>query len=102
MHHILLVEEEGAEIRAAGGQHGFVCLEVDPIYDKGAVTQQALLTLAVELLQNFPAVPRELHRTMGVRMVSSVMAPEESARDAIAFVQIARQIDSLTTKPVCY
>lgn len=68
MHHILLVEEEGAEIGAAGGQHGFVCLEVDPIYDEGAVTQQALLTLAVELLQNFPAVPRELHRTAGVRM----------------------------------
>lgn len=102
MHHILLVKEEGAEIGAAGGQHGFVRLEVDPIYDEGAVTQQTLLTLPVELLQNFPAVPWELHRTMGVRMVSSVMAPEESARDAIAFVQLSRQIDSLTTKPVCY
>lgn len=63
VHHILLVKEKGAEIGAAGSQHSFVCLEVNPIYDKGAVTQQALLALAVELLQNFPAVPRELHRT---------------------------------------
>lgn len=69
MHHILLVEEEGAEIGAASSQHSFVSLEVNPIYDEGAVTQQALLTLAVELLQNFPAVPRELHHTMRVRMV---------------------------------
>lgn len=62
VHHILLVEEEGAEISAAGSQHSFVCLEVNPIYDKCAVTEQALFTLAVQLLQNFPAVPWELHR----------------------------------------
>lgn len=64
VHHILLVEEECAEIGAAGGQHSFVCLEVNPIYDEGAVTQQALLALTVQLLQDFPAVPRELHRTI--------------------------------------
>lgn len=62
MHHIFLVQEEGAEVDAAGRQHGFVGLEVHPVHNKGAVTQEALLALAVKLLQDLPTVPWELHR----------------------------------------
>lgn len=69
MHHIFLVQEEGAEIDTAGCQHSFVGLEVYPVHNKGAVTQQALLALAVELLQNLPTVPWELHRPVVLRMV---------------------------------
>lgn len=69
MHHVFLVQEEGAEIDTAGCQHSFVRLEVHPVHDKGAVTQQALLALSVELLQNLPTVPRELHRPGRSRMV---------------------------------
>lgn len=65
MHHIFLVKEEGAEVDAAGRQHSFVGLEVHPVHNKGAVTQQALLALAVKLLQHLPTVPRELHRRDG-------------------------------------
>lgn len=68
MHHIFLVQEEGAEIDTAGCQHSFVGLEVDPVHNKGAVTQQALLALAVELLQNLPTVPWELHHPVVLRM----------------------------------
>lgn len=42
--------------------------EVHPIHDKSAVTQQALLSLAVKLLQNLPAVPWELHSEEGLLM----------------------------------
>lgn len=69
MHHILLVEKEGAEIGAAGSQHSFVCLEVNSVYDEGAVAEQALLPLAVELLQDFPAVPWELHCAIRIKIV---------------------------------
>lgn len=65
MYHILLVQKEGAEVHAAGSQHSLVGLEVHTVHDKGAVTQQALLALPVKLLQNFPTVPRELHRPEG-------------------------------------
>lgn len=61
MHHIFLVQEEGAEVDTAGRQHSFVGLKVHPIHNKGAVTQQALLALSVKLLQNLPTVPWELH-----------------------------------------
>lgn len=47
VHHIFLVQEEGAEVDTAGSQHGFVGLEVHPVHHKGAVTQQALFALAV-------------------------------------------------------
>lgn len=69
MHHIFLVQEECAEVHTAGCQHSFVSLEVYPVHNKGAVTQQALLALAVELLQNLPTVPWELHRPGRSRMV---------------------------------
>lgn len=65
MHHIFLVQEEGTEVDTAGRQHSFVGLEVHPVHDKGAVTQQSLFTLAVKLLQNLPTVPWELHRLEG-------------------------------------
>lgn len=77
MHHIFLVQEEGAEVNAAGRQHSFVGLEVHPVHDKGAVTQQALPALTVKLLQDLPAVPRELHRPEGLRMVEEAGGQEE-------------------------
>ncbi len=68
MHHIFLIKEESAEVDTAGRQHSFVGLEVHPVHNKGAVTQQALLALAVKLLQDLPTVPWELHRPEGLRM----------------------------------
>ena len=78
MHHIFLVQEEGAEVDTAGCQHSFVGLEVHSIHNKGAVAQQALLTLPVKLLQNLPTVPWELHCSGGLRMV------EDAGRQAQA------------------
>lgn len=61
MHYILLIQEKGSEVHAASCQHGFVGLKVNTVHHEGAVAQQALLTLPVQLLQNLPAVPGELH-----------------------------------------
>lgn len=69
MHHIFLIKEERAEVGAAGGQNSFVGLEVHPVHHKGAVTQQALLALAVQLLQNLSTVPWELHPPDGSGLV---------------------------------
>lgn len=71
MDHIFLVQEEGAEVDTAGCQHSFVGLEVHPVHNKCAVTQQALLALAVELLQNLPTVPWKLHRAEGLLMADT-------------------------------
>lgn len=68
MHHILLIQKQRAEVHTARGQHRFVGLEVNPVNYECAVTQQALLTLPVQLLQDLPAVPRELHPPEGTRV----------------------------------
>lgn len=62
VHHVLLlVHKEHPEILTACRQHGFVGLEVDAIHHEGAVAQQAQLPQLVQLLQNLPAVLREIH-----------------------------------------
>lgn len=78
MHHIFLVQEEGAEVDAACRQHSFVGLEVHPVHNKGAVTQQALLALAIKLLQNLPAVPGKLHRPEGSRTAGEAGRQEQA------------------------
>lgn len=61
MHNIFLFQEEGAEVRAAGCQNSLVGFKVHTVHNKGTVTQQTLPALSVQLLQNLPAVPREVH-----------------------------------------
>lgn len=69
MHNIFLFQEEGAKVHAAGCQNSLVGFKVHTVHNKGAVTQQALLALPIQLLQNLPTVPWEVHRLDGLRMV---------------------------------
>ena len=47
MHHVVLVDEQGAEVGTTGRQNRFVGLEIHSIHHEGAVTQQAHLALLV-------------------------------------------------------
>lgn len=64
--HILLVQEDGAEIGAAGGQHSFVSIHVYPLHNEGGVTQLLLLLMGLLLLQIFLRV--KLHGIARVMM----------------------------------
>lgn len=56
-----LVDEDHLEVIGEGGEHGSVSFEVDVSDGDGAVTQEAELSLNVELLQQEEAVRRHLH-----------------------------------------
>ncbi len=55
------MDEDHLEVVGEGGQHGSVSFKVDVSDGDGAVTQEAELSLNVELLQQEEAVRRHLH-----------------------------------------